>query len=91
MPRYLVKDGHKKYEGKRYAPGDTMECSEDVAHLLRLEAVKEERMGEVTPPIPPVQTPPAPPVTGETEEQNKEIEGKNPVAAQKQDKKERKK
>ncbi len=43
MPKYIVKDGHKKHGGKLYAPGDTIECSEEVAAQLRLEPVKEEK------------------------------------------------
>ena len=43
MPKYLVKDGHKKHDGKLYAPGDMIECAEDVARQLRLEPVKEEK------------------------------------------------
>ena len=42
MPKYLVKDGHKKLGGKLYAPGETVECTEEVATQLRLEPVKEE-------------------------------------------------
>ncbi len=43
MPKYIVKDGHKKYGGKLYAPGDTIECSEEIAKQLRLEPAKEEK------------------------------------------------
>ena len=43
MPKYLVKDGHKKHDGKLYAPGDMIECAEDVARQLRLEPVKKKR------------------------------------------------
>lgn len=43
MPKYLVKDGHKKHGGKLYAPGDTIECTEMVAAQLRLEPAKEEK------------------------------------------------
>ena len=43
MPKYLVKDGHKKLGSKLYAPGDTIECTEEVAAQLRLEPLKEDK------------------------------------------------
>ena len=36
MPKYIIKDGHKKLGGKLYAPGDTIECTEEIALQLRL-------------------------------------------------------
>jgi len=42
MPKYVVVDGHKKINGKRHAPGDLVECTDEVAKQLRLEPAKEE-------------------------------------------------
>jgi len=39
MPKYIVKDGHKKHDGREYAPGDVIECDEETAKALRLEPV----------------------------------------------------
>ena len=48
MPIYTVADGHKKHNGKKYAPGDMIECSVEVAARLRLVPVEDK---------PPVDTP----------------------------------
>ncbi len=42
MPTYTVSDGHKKVGGKKYAPGDTIECSAEVAARLRLVPVEDK-------------------------------------------------
>jgi hypothetical protein len=42
MPKYTVADGHKKLNGKKYAPGDTIECTEEVAARLRLVPVEDK-------------------------------------------------
>jgi hypothetical protein len=42
MPKYTVADGHKKHDGKKYAPGDVIECSEAVAERLRLVPVEDK-------------------------------------------------
>ena len=49
MPMYTVADGHKKLNGKKYAPGDTIECSAALAERLRLVPVEDK---------PPVEPPP---------------------------------
>lgn len=46
MPKYKVVDGHKKIGGKLRAPGDIVECSEEVAAQLRLETVVEKEKGK---------------------------------------------
>lgn len=40
MPKYIVMDGHKKHDGREYAPGDVVECSEEIAKTLRLGPVE---------------------------------------------------
>lgn len=39
MPEYTVVDGHKNHNGKTYAPGDTINVSDEVAKQLRLKPV----------------------------------------------------
>ncbi|MCK9420219.1 MAG: hypothetical protein M0R70_12655 [Nitrospirae bacterium] len=41
MPKYTVVDGHKKYNGKTYAPGDQIETTPDIAAQLRLVPVED--------------------------------------------------
>lgn len=43
MARYYVRDGHKRHDGKEYAPGEVIECDEDTAKRLRLEPAPEEK------------------------------------------------
>lgn len=42
MPKYTVADGHKKHNGKKYAPGDPIECSAAIAERLRLVPVEDK-------------------------------------------------
>ncbi len=42
MPTYTVADGHKKINGKKYAPGDPIECSAEIAARLRLVPVEDK-------------------------------------------------
>ncbi len=41
MPKYTVADGHKKHDGKKYAPGDQLETTPEVAARLRLVPVED--------------------------------------------------
>lgn len=49
--KYLIVDGHKKINGKSYAPGEIIECDAETAARLRLQPVKEAE--PATPPPPP--------------------------------------
>lgn len=43
MAKYHVRDGHKRHDGKEYAPGEVIECDEEVAKKLRLDPATEEK------------------------------------------------
>jgi hypothetical protein len=42
MPKYTVVDGHKKHDGKIYAPGEQIDCPAAVAERLRLAPVDDK-------------------------------------------------
>lgn len=48
MAKYIVKDGHKVHDGVLYAPGDIIDCSDDIASSLRLVLCCQEKTPDNT-------------------------------------------
>lgn len=54
MPKYIVQDGEKQYNGKAYQPGETIECTVEEAKQMRLAAAPSSPLppsegGELSP------------------------------------------
>ena len=49
MPKYIVLDGHKKFGGRMYEPGDEIECDEATAKTMRLAPRKAEKTPDPAP------------------------------------------